>query len=112
VTAKTRDGAEVFSRAKTYMPIAQRFGRGGRTGHGPYEKTGLVEDTALPAGRTVREKFDIVLEPQDPVQGKEKRPPLEVTVHVKLRMADSAMASAEGSTWYEASKVVKLDDAQ
>ncbi len=112
VTAKTRDGAEVFSRTKTYMPIAQRFGRGGRTGQGPYERTGFVEDTALPAGRTVREKFDIVLEPREPAQGKEKRPPLEVTVNVKLRMADSAMANAGGSTWYEATRVVKLDDAQ
>ncbi len=112
VTAKTPDGAEVFSRAKTYMPIAQRFGRGGRTGHGPYEKTGIVEDTALPAIRTVRERFDIVLEPEQPAKGKETRPPLEVTVNVRLRMVDSGMANAEGITWYEATRVVKLEHVQ
>ena len=58
ITARTADGAEIFSRAKAYMPIAQRFGRGDRTGRGPHEKSGIVEDTALPASRTVRERFD------------------------------------------------------
>jgi hypothetical protein len=112
VTARTSDGEEVFSRSKTYMPIAQRFGRGGRTGLGPHEKTGIVEDTALPASRTVRERYDIVLEPREPAQGKEKKPPLEVTVNVKLRLVDFSAASADSSTWYEATKVVKLEDAQ
>lgn len=112
VTARTSDGEEVFSKSKAYMPIAQRFGRGGRTGLGPHEKTGFVEDTALPAGRTVRERYDIVLEPGGPAPGKEKKSPLEVTVNVKLRLVDFATASADSSTWYESTKVVKLEDSQ
>ncbi len=110
VAAKT-GGAEVFSRTKTYMPVAQRLGRSDRTGRGPYEKTGIVEDTALPAGRTVRERFDIVLEPPDPGPGTEKRPPLEVTVNVRLRLSDPGAAGG-GATWFEATKVVKLDDVR
>lgn len=112
VSARTSDGDEVFAKSKTYMPIAQRFGRGGRTGLGPHEKTGFVEDTALPAGKTVRERYDIVLEPREPAQGKEKKTPLEVTVNVKLRLVDFSTASADSSTWYEAAKVVKFEDAQ
>ncbi len=111
VTARTADGAEAFSKSKAYMAIAQRLGRGGRTGRGPYERTGLVEDTALPANRTVRERFDIVLDPQEPAAGKEKRP-VEVTVNVKLKLVDAGAASAESVTWFESTKVVKLEDVQ
>ncbi len=112
VTAKTADGTTVFSKEKTYMPIAQRLGRGGRTGRGPHERTGFVEDTALPPGRTVRERFDVVLEPPEPAQAKEKRPPLEVTVNVKLRLADPGAAGTDSSTWFESTRVVKFEDVQ
>ncbi len=111
VTAKSAGGADVFSRTRTYMPIAQRLGRSDRTGRGPYEKTGIVEDTALPANRTVRERFDFVLEPREPGPGKEQRPPLEVTVRATLRLVDPAAAGA-GSAWYESTKVVRLEDVQ
>lgn len=112
VAAKTAGGTEIFSRTRTYMPIAQRFGRSDRTGRGPYEKTGIVEDTALPANRTVRERFDILMEPPDPGPPEEKRPPLEVTVHVTLRLVDPGMAGANGDTWFESTKVVRLEDVR
>ncbi len=112
VIAKTADGAEAFSRSKAYMPIAQRLGRGGRTGRGPYERTGIVEDTALPAGRTVRERFDIVLEPPEPGAGTGNRPPLEVTVSVKLMVVDGGVPAAGSVTWFDATKVVKFEDAK
>ncbi len=112
VTAKTADGTTVFSKSREYMPIAQRLGRGGRTGRGPYERTGIVEDTALPPNRTVRERFDVVLEPPEPAPANGKRPPLEVTVNVKLVLVDPAAAGAQGRTWFESTRVVKLEDAQ
>ncbi len=41
------------------MPVPQQLGRGDRMGRGPYEKSGIIEDTGLPPGKTVNERFDI-----------------------------------------------------
>ena len=59
MTAKTGDGNEIYSEAKTYMPIPQQLGRGTAMGRGPYDKGGLIEETGLPVDRTVTERFDI-----------------------------------------------------
>ncbi len=109
VTAKA-GGTEVFSKARTYAAIAQRLGRGGSMVRGPYEGSGIIEDTALPPNRTVRERFDIVLEAPESAASKESRTPAEVAVNVKLRLVDPG-AGAKGSVWHDVTKVVKLEDA-
>jgi hypothetical protein len=43
------------------MPVPQQLGRGIRMGRGPYEKSGLVEDTGLPVGEPLTERFDIAI---------------------------------------------------
>jgi hypothetical protein len=52
-------GKEVFSAERIFMPIPQQLGRGHRMGRGPYEKSGLLEDTSLPPLRTVTTDYDI-----------------------------------------------------
>ncbi|MGE5188993.1 MAG: multiheme c-type cytochrome (seleno)protein ExtKL [Gemmatimonadota bacterium] len=112
VTARDDDGATVFSGSKTYAPLAQRFGRGVRTGYGPYEKTGIIEDTALPANRTIREKFDILLEPREPGPQDGNRSARNVTVDVTLKLVDSGTAPAVSTTWRTATEVVKLENVR
>jgi hypothetical protein len=41
------------------MPIPQQLGRGNRMGRGPYEKSGLVQDSSLPPLRTVSSTYEI-----------------------------------------------------
>ncbi len=61
MTAKTTDGNEIYAEQKTYMPIPHQFGRGQAMGRGPYDKSGLIEETGLPVERTVLERFEIPL---------------------------------------------------
>lgn len=42
------------------MPVPQQLARGDRMGRGPYEKSGMVEDTGLPPGKTVHERFEVM----------------------------------------------------
>lgn len=49
----------MFSREKIYMPVPQQLARGDRMGRGPYEKSGMIEDTGLPPGKEVVERFEI-----------------------------------------------------
>jgi hypothetical protein len=41
------------------MPVPQQLGRGNRMGRGPYEKSGLVQDSSLPPLRTVTSTYEI-----------------------------------------------------
>jgi len=41
------------------MPVPQQLGRGNRMGRGPYEKSGLVQDSSLPPLRTVTSSYEI-----------------------------------------------------
>ena len=59
MTAKTKDGNEIFAESKVYMPIPHQLGRGQAMGRGPYDKSGLIEETGLPVDRTVLEHFEI-----------------------------------------------------
>lgn len=61
MTAKTTDGNEIYAEQKTYMPIPQQLGRGQAMGRGPYDKSGLIEETSLPVDRPVLERFEIPL---------------------------------------------------
>lgn len=109
VSARAPDGKLIYSQARTYRPIPQRLGRGDRMGRGPYETSGIVEDTSLLPNRPVREKFDFLLDLAAEAGG-ERPVAAEVTVTVFLRLeAADDVAGAGGTKWYEFSKVVTFD---
>jgi hypothetical protein len=59
VTAKTKDGEEIYNDQKIYMPFPARMGVGKEMGRGPYEKSGLLRETSIPPMATVHETFEI-----------------------------------------------------
>ncbi len=59
VIAKSPDGKEVSKSSKIYMPAPGKMACGEEMGRGPYEKSGLIRDTALPPHRTIVETFEI-----------------------------------------------------
>jgi hypothetical protein len=59
VSAVDKNGNEVFTDERVFMPTPQRMGRGDRMGRGPYEKSGLLQDSSLPPLRTVTTNWDI-----------------------------------------------------
>jgi hypothetical protein len=61
VTVKTADGKEVFHTEKVHMPVPQRLGRGDQMGRGPYEKSGMIRDTALIPLKTTVDEYSIPL---------------------------------------------------
>jgi hypothetical protein len=52
----------LFSQEKIYMPMPQKMGRGDEMGRGPYEKSGIINDTGLPPGKTVESIFNPAFE--------------------------------------------------
>ncbi len=50
------------------MPVPQKFARGNEMGRGPYEKSGMVADTALHPLKTAKEHFEITLPADDDVE--------------------------------------------
>ncbi len=71
VIAKTPDGKEVFNSSKIYMPAPGKMACGKEMGRGPYEKAGLIRDTALPPHRTIVETFEIPFPHEKIERGKE-----------------------------------------
>ncbi|EAT14610.1 hypothetical protein HTZ97_16730 [Desulfuromonas acetoxidans] len=70
------------------MPTPQQFGRSDIMGRGPYEKSGIIEDTCLPPGKEVEERFDIFF-PTDDVKnaaGKMVRETLEREMDVTVEL--------------------------
>ena len=59
MTAKTKDGKEVFSDYKTYMPQSPAYGRGDKMVYGPFRKSGMLRDTSLQPGKMKVETFEI-----------------------------------------------------
>lgn len=87
MTAKTSDDKEIYKEQKIYMPYPGRFGRGKEMGRGPYEKSGLLRETSIPALAHVHETFEIVFPFEDAKKGKATRRELledEITVSVVL----------------------------
>jgi hypothetical protein len=111
VTGRTKDGREVFKESKIYMPIPQQFGRGDRMGRGPYEKSGILEDTGLPPNRPVHERFDIFFPTEDVVEGGRtvrKTLERELTVEVKLWYLPYGSRTAEPFLWREFTKTLSV----
>ena len=59
MTAKTKDGKEIFYDAKIYMPQSPAYGRGDKMVYGPFRKSGMLRDTSLQPGQTRTETYDI-----------------------------------------------------
>ena len=87
VTAKTKDGKEIFNDSKIYMPQSPAFGRGDKMVYGPFRKSGMLRDTSLQPGKTKTESFDIKFPFEDvEKEGKKTREvkAKEMDVTVKL----------------------------
>jgi len=62
VTAKTKDGNEIFRESKIYMPQSPIYGRGDFMWSGgayPGWKAGMIRDTSVQPGQTRTETFEI-----------------------------------------------------
>jgi hypothetical protein len=86
VTVKTSDGKEVFHTEKVHMPVPQRLGRGDQMGRGPYEKSGLIRDSAFAPLKTTVDEYDIPLYKEEKKDGKIVRTKLaeEFNIDVEL----------------------------
>lgn len=60
------------------MPVPEKFGRDDVMGRGPYEKSGMVADTALHPLKTTKEHFEITLDAEE--EGAERT--LDLTVQL------------------------------
>jgi hypothetical protein len=59
VTAKTKDGKEIYNEQKIYTPQSPAKGRGDKMVYGPHRKSGMLRDTTLQPGQTRAETFEI-----------------------------------------------------
>ncbi len=87
VTAKTKDGKEVFNTSKIYMPQSPAKGRGDKMAYGPFRKSGMLSDTSLQPGKPTKEIFEIKFPYEDvEKEGKKVREvkAKEMDVTVKL----------------------------
>lgn len=80
-------------------------------GRGPYEKSGLIEDTGLPPGKPIHERFDI-LYPLTEVEenGKTINKPLvyDLNIEVKLWYLPFGSMKSDAFLWREFSKTVSV----
>lgn len=68
VTAKTKDGNEVFNSSKIYMTQIPAKGRGDKMVYGPFRKSGMLADTSLQPGKEAVETFEIKFPYEDVVK--------------------------------------------
>ena len=96
------------------MPVPQQFGRGDRMGRGPYEKSGIIEDTGLPPGKPVEERFEILFPTEDFVgdNGRTQRRTLtnEMDVTVQLWYLPYGTMATDPFLWKEFTKTVTISD--
>lgn len=101
----------MFNQEKIYMPVPQQLGRGDRMGRGPYEKSGIIEDTGLAPGKTVHERFDIMFPIEElEVDGKFVSRPAayDLDIEVKLWYLPFGSAKTDPFLWHEASKTISI----
>lgn len=87
MTANTKDGKEIFNDSKIYTPQSPAKGRGDKMVYGPHRKSGMLADTSLQPGKTVKETFEIKFPYEDvEKEGKKVRDvkAKEIDVTVKL----------------------------
>ena len=89
VTAKTKDGKEIFKNSKIYMPQATNC-RGDEMKYGAQFKMGLIRDTSLQPLQTKVEQYEITF-PYEDVEKEAGKPKVreikakEMDVTVELR---------------------------
>lgn len=93
----------MFNNEKIYMPVPQQMGRGDKMGRGPYEKSGLLEDTSLPPGKMVEERFEIYFPLQDG-----KLVTDEYEVNVKLWYLPYGTMNSDPFLWRDETRKVKI----
>lgn len=80
------------------MPVPQQFARGDRMGRGPYEKSGMLEDTALPPHKPVEERFDVIF-PEGVT---------ELDVNVKLWYLPYGTKESDPFIWRDVTKTIRV----
>lgn len=93
------------------MPVPQQLSRGDRMGRGPYEKSGFIEDTGLPPGKMVNERFDIMfplVEAQEKGKTVMKPEVYDLDVEVKLWYLPFGSANTDPFLWREFNKTVSI----
>ncbi len=88
----------MFKQDKIYMPIPQQLARGDRMGRGPYEKSGLIEETSLHPGKTKKERFEIFYP-----EGVK-----DLDVSVKLWYLPFGTMDTDAFLWREVNKTVSI----
>ena len=105
----------MFNEEKIYMPVPQQMGRGDRMGRGPYEKSGIIEDTGLPPHKTVEERFDVLFPTEDVTNDSGRvidRKVLtnELDVKVELWYLPYGNRQSDPFLWREFTKTVKVSE--
>lgn len=93
------------------MPVPQQFGRGVTMGRGPYEKSGLIEDSSLPPSRTVTSTYDVFfpfteVEVED--QTIRRFPSDRLELEVKLWYLPFGTMDDDAFLWREEKKTVTI----
>lgn len=97
MTTKSMEGKELYSTTKVFMPVPQQMGRGSVMGRGPYEKSGLIEDTSLVPGHTVQNHYDVLL----PAEWAGGEGPEKVVVEAKLWYLPFGSRQSDPFLWRE-----------
>lgn len=86
------------------MPTPALMARGNKMGRGPYEKSSIIDDTALHPGKKVKERFDIFFPSFD---GEILEKEMDVTVQLWYKPFGN-MSQAE--LWREWTQTINLED--
>jgi hypothetical protein len=98
------------------MPIPQQLARGDRMGRGPYEKSGLVQDTSLPPLRTSAYSYEIFF----PVKEEENDdgdtirtfPSDSLDLEVKLWYLPYGTMDDDAFLWREEKRTIKISTTE
>jgi hypothetical protein len=93
------------------MPTPQQMAKGDRMGRGPYEKSGLLEDTSLPPLRTITQSYDIFFPTKVEEKDGKKVSTIasdSMDVEVKLWYLPYGTMDDDPFLWKEFKKTVKI----
>jgi hypothetical protein len=96
-----------------YMPTPALMARGNNMGRGPYEKSSIIDDTALHPGHEVHERFEIfypVTEVETP-EGKTTQVAAERDMDVTVQLWYKPFGNmSQAQLWREWTQTISLDD--
>jgi hypothetical protein len=93
------------------MPIPQQLGKGDRMGRGPYEKSGLIEDTALHPLKTQYIDYELFFPMKSEEKGGKKVSSIAsetMDLEVKLWYLPFGTMDDDPFLWKEYKKTVKI----